>query len=141
MTRNSAVTITPASGSLTVAGARIVFEPTAYDGSESSRVNFVLEASEAECQVIRKWEQSTEGNKAMCSALTPNGLKVKINKDTVRCWEDKKRAQLPGELKDKACNAIIQWTGTWETKSQQGLCLKVTDVEIMEQEIEYPFGQ
>ena len=141
MTRNSAVTINPASGSLTVAGARIVFEPTAYDGSESSRVNFVLEASEAECQVIRKWEQSTEGDKALCSALTPNGLKVKINKDTVRCWEDKKRAPLPGELKDKACNAIIQWTGTWETKSQQGLCLKVTDVEIMEQEIEYPFGQ
>ena len=141
MTRNSAVTINPASGSLTVAGARIVFEPTAYDGSESSRVNFVLEASEAECQVVREWEQSIDGTKALCSALTPNGLKVKINKDTVRCWEDKKRAPLPGELKDKACNALIQWTGTWATKNQQGLCLKATDEEIMEQEIEYPFDQ
>ena len=46
MTRNSAVTVTPASGSLTITGARIVFEPTAYDGSETSRVNCVLEASE-----------------------------------------------------------------------------------------------
>ena len=46
MTRNTAVTVTPASGSLTVLGARIVFEPTAYDGGENSRVNFVLEAKE-----------------------------------------------------------------------------------------------
>ena len=143
MTRNSAVTVTPASGSLTISGARIVFEPTAYDGSESSRVNFVLEASEEESKVVRTWEHCTDqpGAKALCSALTPNGLKVKINKDTVRCWEDKKRVPLPGDLKDKACNAIIQWTGTWTTKNQRGLCLKVTDVEIMEQEIEYPFGQ
>ena len=141
MARNSAVTVTPASGSLTISGARIVFEPTAYDGSESSRVNFVLEVSAEESKVVREWEQSIDGTKVLCSALTPNGLKAKINKDTVRCWEDKKRAPLPGDLKDKACNALIQWTGAWATKNQQGLCLKVTDVEIMEQEIEYPFGQ
>ena len=141
MARNSAVTITPASGSLAISGARIVFEPTAYDGSESSRVNFVLEVSAEESQVVREWEQSIDGTKVLCSALTAHGLKAKINKDTVRCWEDKKRASLPGDLKDKACNAMIQWTGTWATKNQQGLCLKVTDVEIMEQEIEYPFDQ
>ena len=141
MTRNTAVTVTPASGSLTVSGARIVFDPTAYDGSEASRVNFVLEADEEDIKVIRAWEQSQSGTKNLCSAITANGLRVKINKDTVRCWEDKKRAPLPGDLKDKACNALIQWTGTWATKSQQGLCLKVTDVEIMEQEAEYPFGQ
>ena len=140
MTRNTAVAITPASGSLTVTGARVVFEPTAYDGSESSRVNFVLEVNEEESKVVSDWEQSIDTTKALCSALTHNGLKVKINKDTVRCWEDKKRAPLPEHLKDKACNAIIQWTGTWTTKNQQGLCLKVTDVEFMEQEVEYPFG-
>ena len=141
MTHTSTVTITPASGSLTITGVRIVFEPTAYDGSESSRVNFVLEAKEEELNVVQQWEESMDGSKALCKALTANGLKVKINKDTVRCWEDKKRAPLPEILKDKACNAIIQWTGTWETKNQRGLCLKVTDLEVMEQEIEYPFGQ
>ena len=140
MTRNTAVAITPASGSLTITYARVVFEPTAYDGGEHSRVNFVLEASEEECQTVREWEQSIDTTKALCSALTHNGLRVKINKDTVRCWENKKRAPLPELLKDKACNAIIQWTGTWTTKNQQGLCLKVTDVEFMEQEVEYPFG-
>ena len=91
MTRNSAVTVTPASGSLTILGARIVFEPTAYDGGESSRVNFVLEASEEESKVVRTWEHCTDqpGAKALCSAITANGLKVKINKDIVWCWEDK----------------------------------------------------
>ena len=141
MTRNSAVTITPASGSLTITGARIVFEPTAYDGSETSRVNFVLEANEEESNAVREWEQSTDGSKALCSALTVNGLKVKIDKSTVRCWENKERAPLPEVLKDKACNAIIHWTGTWETKNQRGLCLKVTDLEVMEQACECPFGQ
>ena len=144
MTRNSAVSVTPASGSLMVTGARIVFEPTAYDGSESSRVNFVLEVKEEELQVIRTWEETLYQpgvNKTACSALTVNGLKVKINKDSVRCWEDRKRVPLPENLKDKACNAIIQWTGTWETKNQRGLCLKATDIELMEQEIEYPFDQ
>ena len=55
MTRNSAVTVTPASGSVTIKVARIVFEPTAYDGSESSRVNLVLEASEEiKCEEAEK---------------------------------------------------------------------------------------
>ena len=141
MARNSAVTVTPASGSLTITGARIVFEPSAYNGGESSRVNCVLEASEEELKVVRTWEQSTDRTETLRSDLTPNGLKVKIDKATVRCWEDKKGTTLPENLKDKTCNAIIQWTGTWATKNQRGLCLKVTDVEVMEQEIEYPFGQ
>ena len=119
MTRNTAVTITPASGSLTITYARVVFEPTAYDGGESSRVNFVLEASEEEVKVVRQWEQSAEGAKALCNALTPKGLKVKIDKTTVHCWEDKKRTTLLENLKDTACNAIIQWTGTWETKTNE----------------------
>ena len=53
----------------------------------------------------------------------------------------KKRVPLPENMKDKTCNAIIQWTGTWETKNQWGLCLRATDLEVMEQEIEYPFGR
>ena len=102
MARNSAVTITPASGSLTLASARIVFEPTAYDGSgETNRVNLVLDASEEELSVVRTWEQSTDGAQALCSALTPNGLKVKIDKGTVRSWEDNKLTALPETLKDK----------------------------------------
>ena len=59
----------------------------------------------------------------------------------MRVWENKKRAPLPEDLKDKARNAIIQWAGQWETKSQRGLCLRVTDLEVVEQEIECPFGQ
>ena len=84
-------------------------------------------------------EQSISGSKSLCSALTSNGLEVKLDKTGVRCWENKQRAPLPEVLKDKACNAMILWTGTWETKNKQGLCLKVADVDIMEQEIEYPF--
>ena len=142
MARKSAIAVTPASGSLTIAGARIVFEPMAYDGlPETSRANLVLEASKEEQEVVRAWEKSTEGDKALCSALTPRGLKVKLDKATVRCWEDKKQtAALPEGLNDDARNAILRWCGSWETKNQHSLCLKVTDLEVMEQEIEYPFG-
>ena len=120
--------------------ARIVFEPTAYDGSEASRVNLVLEANEEDIKAISAWESKSR-NKTLCSAITTNGLRVKINKDTVRCWKGKKRAPLPGKMKDNTCNAIMQWTGTWETKNQRGLCLRAAGVEVMGQEIEYPFGQ
>ena len=55
--------------------------------------------------------------KALCSALSANGLKVTIDKATVRVWEDKQRTTLPGDLKDKACNAIIQWTGSGKPRT------------------------
>ena len=64
-----------------------------------------------------------------------------FDKATGRVWEDKQRVTLLEHLKDKICKAIIQWAGTWECKNQQGLHLKETDLEVMEQEIEYPFGQ
>ena len=140
MARSSAITITPASGSLTLASARIVFEPTAYDGSgETNRANLVLGASEEELSVVRAWEESTGGTQALCSALTPNGLKDKTDKTTVRCWEDNKLTTLPETLKDTICKAVIRWTGCWETETQRGLCVRVADLQAMEQEIECPF--
>ena len=102
MARSSAVTITPASGSLTLASARIVFEPTAYDGSgETTRANLMLDASEEELSVVRTWEQSTDGAESLCNALKPNGLNVKIDAATVRCGEDNKLTTLPETYKDK----------------------------------------
>ena len=141
MARSSAATITPASGSLTLASARIVFEPTAYDGSgETNRANLVLGASEEELSVVRAWEESTDGVQALCSALTPNGLKAKLGKATVRCWEDNKLTTLLETLNDKNCQAVIRLTGCWETKTQRGLCVRVTDLQVIAQEIESPFG-
>ena len=90
--------------------------------------------------MVRAWEESTDGAQALCSALTPNGLKVNIDKAMVRCWEDNKLTTLPEALKDKNCQAVIRWTGCWETKTQRGLCVRVTDLQVMEQEIECPFG-
>ena len=100
-----------------MAGARIVFEPTAYDGCETSPVNCILEASEKEVEAVRSWEQSADGAKALRSALAPNGFKVKIDKTTGRRWEDKTRTTLPQALNDKACNANMQWAGAWEAKA------------------------
>ena len=71
MTRNTAVTVTPAYGSLTVSGARIVFEPTAYDGSEASRINLVLEASDEDIKVVRAWERANQEPKPCAAPSRP----------------------------------------------------------------------
>ena len=56
MARHTAVTFTPASGRLVVTGARICFEPSAYDGSETAKRSLVLEVTDDINDTIKEWE-------------------------------------------------------------------------------------
>ena len=89
MTRNLAVIVTPASGSLTIAGARIIFEPTAYDGSESSRVNFVLGVK----------RRGTPSDKNMGRELLP----TRSQQDRVQC----PHGQRPGSQDQQGQRAAL----------------------------------
>ena len=71
-----AVTYTSASGQLTVYNARIVFEPSSYDGSEQTRRNAVLAIDEKTVDEIQAWETQVDKNR-LSSALSQYGLKVK----------------------------------------------------------------
>ena len=75
-----AVTYTSASGQLTIYNARIVFEPSSYDGSEQTRRNAVLAIDEKTIDEIQAWETQIDKNR-LSSALSQYGLRVKIHMD------------------------------------------------------------
>ena len=82
-----AVTYTSASGQLTVYNARIVFEPSNYDGSEQTRRIAVLAIDEKTVDEIQSWETQVDKNR-LSSALSQYGLRVKMHMDQVRAWQD-----------------------------------------------------
>ena len=93
-----AVTYTPASGLLTVYNARIVFEPSSYDGSEQTRRNAVLAIDEKTTDEIQSWETQVDKNR-LSSALSQYGLRVKMHMDQVRAWQDQELCKMPTVLK------------------------------------------
>ena len=78
MTRNTTITFAPASGRLVVTGARICFEPSAYDGSETAKRSLVLEVQDQIKDTINEWEQHVDPLK-LSSAITAHGIRAKLD--------------------------------------------------------------
>ena len=135
----TAITYTSASGQLTIHSARIVFEPSSYDGSEQTRRNAVLAIDEKTIDEIQAWETQIDKNR-LSSALSQYGLRVKIHMDQVRMWQNQELCEMPTVLKNRHVNAIISLGGIWHTKKSSGLQLNLTDFEMLpEPEIKCPF--
>ena len=105
--RNAAVTFAPASGRVVLAGARICFEPSAYDGSETAKRSIVLEATDDIKATVQEWERGIDPVKLL-SANTAHGIKAKMDPIGVRCWQNKQLVPLPGNLKGNTCNTILE---------------------------------
>ena len=75
----------------------------------------------------------------LSSAVTKHGIRAKLDPQSVRCWQDKKMVLLPEGMKGSTCNAALELNGIWNTKSQSGLSLLCTDIEIIPTIAEYPF--
>ena len=138
MARNTAVTFAPASGRLVITGARICFEPSAYDGSETAKRSIVLEVTDEIKATIQEWEQQVDPVK-LSSAITTHGIRAKLDPSGVRCWRDKQLVPLPDNLKGNTCNAVLEVHGIWSTKNQSGLSLQCRDIELIPMVAEYPF--
>ena len=135
----NAVTYTPASGLLTVYNARIVFEPSSYDGSEQTRRNAVLAIDEKTIDEIQSWETQVDKNR-LSSALSQYGRRVKMHMGQVRAWQDQELCGMPTVLKNRHVHAIISLGGIWHTKKTSGLQLKLTDFELLPiPEVNSPF--
>ena len=138
MARTIAVTFTSASGRLVVTGARICFEPSAYDGSETAKRSLVLEVEDQINDTIKEWEQQVDPVK-LSSAITSHGIRAKLDPTGVRCWQEKQLVPLPDNLKCATCNAVLEVYGIWSTKNQIGLNLQCNDIKIISTVAEYFF--
>ena len=132
------VSFSPAQGTLLVRNAKVLFEPSTFDGTQGSRRNIVLGVDEETTNSIQEWEKQIDADR-LCSNISQYGLRAKICMDTVRAWDGKTPTQLPGTLKDKTVNAVIVLKGIWLSKKQSGLSLSVTDIEVAETLVESPF--
>ena len=138
MARNTAVTFAPAAGRLVITGARICFEPSAYDGSETAKRSIVMEVTDEIKATIQEWEQQVDPVK-LSSAITTHCIRANLDPIGVRCWQDKQLVPLPDNLNGNTCNAILEVHGVWSTKHQSGLSLQCKDIEVIPTVAEYPF--
>ena len=138
MARNTTITFAPASGRLVVTGARICFEPSAYDGSETAKRSLVLEVTDEIKDTIKEWEQQVDPVK-LSSAITSHGIRAKLDPSGMRCWREKQLVPLPGNTSGNTCNAVLEVHGVWSTKNQSGLNLQCKDIELIPMVAEYPF--
>ena len=118
---------------LRLQSSRIVWEPGVYggDGSET-RVNLSLTASDEISQQLLAMEAVLKGSVSSC--LKENAVKTKLSLDKVRVFDAAgNRLPNPDKWKGYTVNAMVTVRGKWETRTQTGLCLECTDVQLLEQ--------
>ena len=134
MTRS--ISFTPATGTLLIKGARIPYEYSSWD--DNPKKSILLAVDEQTADTIKGWEAQIDSER-LCTVLTDNGLRVKVDIDSVRAWAGEARVPVPESVQGTCANAAISLTRIWHSKKQSGLSLLVTDIEIVEDNVESPF--
>ena len=132
------VTYTQAKCTLLLTEVRVPFERACFDGSDKPRKSIVFEIDDEATRVVNEWESDIDSDR-LCSALSTNGSRAKVDIATVRVWAGKARTNLPDHIKGCTVNACISLGGIWNTKKQIGLSLTVTDLDVLDEEGQTPF--
>ena len=116
-----------------VYGARVAFEPGVYQGTgEERRVNIVLEVDDATLAAVKGMEAGLAH-----SCVKDSTVKCKLHKDKVKIYDAVgKPTAAPPEWRGKRVNASLEARGTWSTRSQNGLCLEVSNLQLLPEEPE-----
>ena len=113
--------------------ACVVYEPSVYggDGSEAKK-NIVLTVSPEASQPIRDIEDTMDQNR-LISVLKEDTIKAKICFPGVYVYDnDKSPTENPTVWRDSIVNASILIKGRWASKTQTGLSLEVTDIQLLD---------
>ena len=112
----------------------VLFTPNVYkgDGTET-RLNLCLQESGIGASKITQYESFLDGD--ICSAVKENYIKYKINLNNLSLYDidDKKIDNNDIDWVNLRCNAIIHIKGKWESKTQMGLQVDCTDLQILPQ--------
>ena len=111
----------------------VIYEPSVFggDGSES-RKNIVFSIHPDVAQQIQDLE-ATIDTKKLISAIKDGTIKAKLNLPTVRVYDTEKNVtQQPDKWRDCVVNAVILIKGKWTSKTQSGLSMEVTDLQILD---------
>jgi hypothetical protein len=111
--------------------ARIVFEPSVYggDGSELRKNICFTNVPDDIMANVQAMEGSLE---SPCSCAKEDLLKAKVSFDKVRIFDaSRNRTGPPETWRGWEVNAMIRVRGKWETRTQCGLCLELTDIQLL----------
>ena len=131
------ITFTQANGQLIIHNAKVMFELSTYDNTESARQNLVLAVDDSYIAAVRDWESEIDPGR-LSSSLSQYGLRTKVSMPSV--WRNGELVDMPNTIRGRSVNVKISLSGVWHTKKQDGLCLLATDIEFLEEpEPTYPF--
>ena len=114
-------------------GATVQYEPSVYggDGTEP-RKNIVLTITEEEQALFRELEQAVDPKK-LTSCIKDDAVKAKMTMAEVNVYDASKNpAEHPQQWKGCRVNAVLQMRGMWSSKTQSGLSLELTDIQILD---------
>ena len=114
-------------------GACVQYEPSVYggDGSEP-RKNIVLTITEEEQGLFQLLEQTVDAKK-LNSCIKDGAVKVKMTMAEVNVYDASKNpAEHPQQWKGCRVNAVVQMRGMWSSKTQSGLSLELTDIQVLD---------
>ena len=110
---------------LRLENVRIAFEPSVYGGDGTElRKNL--------CATVKAMEESLES--PACSCVKEDLLKTKVSLDKVKIFDaSHNRTEPPKNWRGWEVNAMARIRGKWETRTQCGLCLELTDVQLLQE--------
>ena len=116
-----------------VTNAKILYQPGVFggDGTEM-RVNICIQSEEGE-EEIRLYERSLTGN--VCSCIKEGHIKAKMSWDKVRFFDIAGKAvDKPNRLAGYKVNLVFLIKGKWAAMGKTGLCLEVSDIQLVEEQ-------
>ena len=113
------VTYTQTKGALLLKDVPVPFEPACVDGSDKPRKSIVFEIDDEATRVVNEWESDIDSDR-LCSALSANGLRAKVDIESVRVWAGKARTNLPDHIKGCTANACISLGGYGTQRNKAG---------------------
>ena len=131
------ITFTPATFdgekiTILIEDCNVLFVPSVFRGNGSERkLNLCLKESGLGAIKIEQYESSLQGD--VCSNVKEDYIKCKIDLDNLALFdiENKKINNTDIDWVNLNCNAIIWVKGKWESKTQVGLQLECTDLQIL----------
>ena len=129
----SAVSFTPFAQPVQfcIRDAKVVYEPSVYggDGTEK-RVNITLECSSEVLDAIRTLEGASDSS--LISCVRDSGVRAKLDKTAVHLFDENGIAtSAPAVWRGTRVNAFVTAKGNWKTRTGSGVCLEVTDLQLL----------
>ena len=103
---------TQAAGQLTTRDAKVMFELSTYDNTESARQILVLDVDDAPIAAVRNWESEIDPGR-LSSSLSQYGLRVKVT--ALNVWRNGELVDMPPNIRGRLVNVKVSFSGVWHT--------------------------